>query len=82
MENVFSVLRSKQIVPNALQVKNNLKILCVSQYLKLSKETSYENDNRELYADFLNILEQKSDKHYDAVKLPATVPCAETKLFI
>lgn len=78
LENVFSVLRSKQIVPNALQVKNNLKILCVSQYLKVPKETSYENDDRELYADFLNILEQKSDNHYDAVKLPATVPCAET----
>lgn len=34
LENLFCVLRTKNIVPNALKIKNNLKLLSVSQYLK------------------------------------------------
>lgn len=32
--NLFSVLRLKQVIPKPLQFKNNLKLVCVSQYLK------------------------------------------------
>ncbi|KAL5246397.1 hypothetical protein ACI65C_013805 [Semiaphis heraclei] len=44
LENVFSIMRTKNIVPNALQVKNNLKLLSVSQYLKDISKGSYNED--------------------------------------
>jgi hypothetical protein len=53
LENLFSVLRSKQIVPNALQVKNNLKLICVAQYLKEARTSSYSEDDRTFLSGFL-----------------------------
>lgn len=45
LENVFSELRTWNIVPNGLLVKNNLKLLYVSQYLRdVSKEIDEEDD--------------------------------------
>ena len=34
LENLFSLVRAKQVVPTALQFKNNLKLICVAQFLK------------------------------------------------
>lgn len=34
LENLFSVLRVKNIISNALKFKNDLKLISVSQYLK------------------------------------------------
>lgn len=42
LENMFYVLRSKQIVLNAVQVKNSLKLSSVSQHLKIANNISYE----------------------------------------
>lgn len=79
LENLFYVLRSKQIVPNALQVKNNLKLICVSQYLHYSASSSYEEDDRELLSGFLETVSDANAKHkYDEVKLPTTI--AEPRL--
>jgi hypothetical protein len=44
LENVFSVLRSKQVIPNALQVKDNLKLITVGQYLQNVSKGSYDED--------------------------------------
>lgn len=69
LENLFCILRSKQIVPNALQVKNNLKLICVSQYLKSASNSSYDNDEREFLSGFLDSLANKSETIYDEAVL-------------
>jgi hypothetical protein len=43
LENIFSVVRSKHPVPTALQFKQELKLLSVSQYLKSIKNSSYDD---------------------------------------
>lgn len=53
VENVFSNIRKKFPVPNALQFKQSLKILMVSQYLQTLQNTSYEQDEGSFIADFL-----------------------------
>jgi len=44
IENPFSVLRVRQPIPNPLQVKQNLKVLVLSQICTNVKNTSYDND--------------------------------------
>ena len=34
LENLFSIVRLKNVIPNALQFKNNLKLIRISQYMK------------------------------------------------
>jgi hypothetical protein len=72
LENLFSSLRAKQIVPNAVQVKNNLKLICVSQYIKNTSTSSYEEDDRQFLAGFLDIITDYKVE-YDQVQLPAEV---------
>lgn len=62
LENLFSVLKSKQCVPNAVQVKNNLKLICVSQYLRNAPRSSYEEDDREFLSGFLDTLHEVKPK--------------------
>lgn len=54
LENLFSCMRSIQSIPNALQFKSNLKLICVAQYLKHVSNSSYEQDDREFLGDFLD----------------------------
>lgn len=56
LENLFSVLRTKNVVPNALQIKNYLKLLSVSQYLREVSTGSYEEDDRTFLSGFLDTL--------------------------
>lgn len=72
LENLFSVLRSKQIVPNAVQVKNNLKLICISQYLKNSSSSSYDQDDREFLPGFLDSTGAEKPS-YENVQLPAYI---------
>ncbi|XP_077278932.1 uncharacterized protein LOC143906611 [Temnothorax americanus] len=44
IENLFSALRVKQPIPNPLQVKQNLKVLVLSQVCINAKNSSYDND--------------------------------------
>lgn len=53
VENVFSNIRKKFPVPNALQFKQSLKILMVSQYLQTLQNTNYEQDEGSFITDFL-----------------------------
>ncbi|KAJ4426849.1 hypothetical protein ANN_26648 [Periplaneta americana] len=72
LENLFSVLRSKQCVPNAVQVKNNLKLICVSQYLRNASRSSYEEDDREFLSGFLDTLHEVKPKS-EEVEISAEV---------
>lgn len=58
LENVFSVVRLKNVIPNALQFKNNLKLITISQYMKDVRSSSYDTDDREFLSEFLDILLQ------------------------
>jgi len=51
LENLFSCLRSIQPIPNALQFKTNLKLVCIAQCLKNSSNTNYDQDDREFLGD-------------------------------
>lgn len=46
VENLFSLIRAKNIIPNALQFKQNLKLIALSQYFKSCDNTSYNEDDR------------------------------------
>lgn len=72
LENLFCVLRSKQLVPNAVQVKNNLKLISVSQYLKNVSSSSYDVDDREFFSGFLDNI-QAREQRYDDVQLPSEI---------
>lgn len=52
VENIFSSVRAKQPSPNALQFKQNLKIIAISKYLKPIDNSSYEEDDRIIDGDF------------------------------
>lgn len=39
LKNLFSCLKSIQPIPNALQFKMNLKLVCIAQYLKNKSNT-------------------------------------------
>lgn len=52
VENLFSVLRSKHCILNALQVKNDLKLISISHYMKKISTSSYNEDNREFFEGF------------------------------
>jgi hypothetical protein len=74
LENLFSTVRSKQLIPNALQFKNNLKLITLSQYLKDVSRSSYQKDDREFLADFLDTVNTKTSPSYSNVHLPDSVP--------
>lgn len=51
VENVFSLIRFKQKRPTALQFKDNLKLLSVSQFMTQIPGSSYASDDREWLMD-------------------------------
>jgi len=62
LENLFSIVRSKHVIPNAVQFKNDLKLITIIQYMRKVETFSYEQDDREFFSEFLNILEKKTIK--------------------
>lgn len=52
IENLFSLVRMKNVIPNALQFKNNLKLISISQYMKSISNSNYEHDDREFFLIF------------------------------
>jgi hypothetical protein len=53
LENLFSCVRSKNPTPTPLELKNNLRLLTVAQYLKGAENGSYDLDEGGFEADFL-----------------------------
>ncbi|KAJ8687849.1 hypothetical protein QAD02_023644 [Eretmocerus hayati] len=56
VENIFSVARMKNSIPHTVQAKNALKAIRISQYMKVIPKSNYQQDDREILSDFLNIL--------------------------
>lgn len=54
VENLFSGIRAKHQIPNALQFKQDLKELCISHYIRPSKNSNYDQDDREFICNFLS----------------------------
>ncbi|RLU16041.1 hypothetical protein DMN91_011799 [Ooceraea biroi] len=48
LENIFSAVRVRQPLPNPLQVKQNLRVIVLSQLCTNSINTSYENDDADI----------------------------------
>lgn len=61
LENLFGIIRSKQIVPTALQFKNNLKLISIGQYFKKFSTGSYDSDDRN-FLDLTNLMAEKKSK--------------------
>ena len=59
LENLFSALRVKNMVMNALQFKNNLKLISVALYMRTPSGSSYNEDDRNYLLDFLTNLKVK-----------------------
>jgi hypothetical protein len=64
---------SKQVIPNALQVKDNLKLITVGQYLQDVSKGSYDEDEREFLAGFLDVLPTQKEKNVE-ITLPENIP--------
>jgi hypothetical protein len=79
LENLFCSLRAKQIVPNALQVKNNLKLIAVSQYLKNPNRSSYEEDDHDFLSGFLDTLHEQKPVH-EIRDIPENLPTSTLNL--
>lgn len=54
LENLFSVIRSKNVTPTALQFKNNLKLISTAQYIKTVEKNNYDEDDSDMITEFLN----------------------------
>jgi len=55
LENLFSQIRSRTKTPTAIEFKNALKVVTISQFMYQTKHGSYENDDGAYIADFLKI---------------------------
>lgn len=53
VENVYSLARIKHEKPTALQFKQSLRVIAISQYMKPVKTSSYEEDDREMFSPSL-----------------------------
>ena len=47
LENLFSQLRQKNVIPNCLQFKNNLKLIATSMYMRPIVAGNYDYDENE-----------------------------------
>lgn len=54
LENLFSSVRMKNPVPTPIEFKYALRIITVSQFLKTSHASNYQEDSSEFLADFFD----------------------------
>lgn len=69
LENLFSCIRVKQPTPNALQFKQNLKLIAISQYLKSPYSSNYNKDDGEIIGCSLNTHKAKTVEECTAIVL-------------
>lgn len=75
IENLFSQIRIRQKKPTALQFRNLLKSICISQYLTDVPGSSYDPDDREWLIDFPSNVRQLG-KQKESEKENVSVPPA------
>lgn len=51
LENIFSPIRIRHPIPNALQFKQNLKLLAISKYFHTPHTSNYDKDDGEIIGD-------------------------------
>lgn len=75
IENLFSVLRMKNCVLNAIQLKNNLKLISVSHYMRRISNTNYDEDDREFPPDFLSTVKnlKKEELNHTDMTTPSGI---------
>lgn len=64
MENLFSQIRQKNVIPHPLQFSNDLKLVSIAMYMKCINNSSYDNDDRENlpgFVEYLSIIKQKNE---------------------
>lgn len=57
-------------MPTALQFQHNLKLICLSQYLKNTSKGNYDQDEGEFLLDYLDVIHVTKPVIYSQVKLP------------
>ena len=84
LENLFSIVRMKNVIPHAVQFKNNLKLICISQYMKVVSNSNYDEDDREFLSEFFDILlkNRSSKSHFLPDTSQSTIVNAEEKVDI
>lgn len=56
VENLFSIVRSSQLKPNAAQFKMALKLISISQYMTTLTKGNYDIDDRNYAVKFLTVI--------------------------
>lgn len=59
VENLFSQIRLKNVVPNPLQFIHDLRIISIAMYMKDLRNSNYEQDDGEYLSEFLEYLDNK-----------------------
>lgn len=61
VENLFSQIRSKNVIPDALQFMRDIKVISIAMYMREIKTGNYEDDRMYLtgFLDYLNITKKK-----------------------
>ena len=56
LENIFSTIRLKHVIPNAVQFKNDLKLIMMSRFMKNIKTSNYDNAGINFVSGFFEVL--------------------------
>lgn len=59
VENLFSQVRRKNVIPDPLQFVHNLKLIAVAMYMMQVNNSNYQNDDQEYLTGFLEYLSEK-----------------------
>lgn len=67
VENLFSQIRQKHVIPDALQFTIDLKLIAVSMYMKEVKSSSYNYDDGHYLSNLLEFLDKRKNTTATAV---------------
>lgn len=75
MKNLFSVICSKNVIPNCLQFKNNLKLIAISMFMRPIVAGNYDYDENEdeyssNFLEYLSISDKKDNVSADISLTP------------
>lgn len=62
IENLFSQIRLKHVIPYPLQFMQDLKLISLAMFMKNINTSSYDNDERNYLTGFLEYVKDKSNK--------------------
>lgn len=68
LENLFNVLKAKNVSINARNIEKNLKTLCVAQYLKCPRSSMLDEDDRSIFQRCHFVGVTQADNHNEVVR--------------